>query len=89
MNSLNVAEINECEEELDDCHNMAECINTNGNYTCQCRQGYAGDGRTCAGIHDHSQLFVETTIIEAQKFRPFIIFRYYQIQNTRSKYILC
>ena len=28
---------------------QAQCNNTNGSYTCQCGQGWSGDGNTCQG----------------------------------------
>ena len=33
------------------CHQNANCINTEGNFSCACLKGYAGDGqRNCSGI---------------------------------------
>ncbi|KAH9523698.1 Signal peptide, CUB and EGF-like domain-containing protein 3 [Bulinus truncatus] len=29
------------------CHASAECSNVNGSYSCQCKEGYTGDGYTC------------------------------------------
>ena len=43
------ADINECYDMK--CSNEnAECINTVGNYSCQCMEGYTGDGYNCTGI---------------------------------------
>ena len=44
-----VADIPECERELDDCDQNATCINTFGSYDCLCNTGFTGDGFTCAG----------------------------------------
>ena len=41
------ADIDECTSP--DCDTNAECTNTEGSYTCSCRVGYTGDGKTCAG----------------------------------------
>ena len=49
------ADINECSaSNLNDCHQLATCMNTNGGYTCKCNDGYGGDGRTCADINECS-----------------------------------
>ena len=47
-------DIDEClHDELNVCHHYAECNNTFGNYTCSCRDGYAGDGLNCTGEIDY------------------------------------
>ena len=39
------ADVNECRgDEHKDCHMYANCINTDGNYTCECQDGFTGDG---------------------------------------------
>ncbi len=43
-------DINECSLGTYSCHSNADCINTVGSYSCQCRSGYAGTGKSCAGI---------------------------------------
>ena len=40
-------DINECERDDDNCHENAQCINTEGSFTCFCNPGYTGDGVTC------------------------------------------
>ena len=36
--------------ERDDCHDEnAICINIMGSYTCQCKEGFSGNGRRCEG----------------------------------------
>ena len=43
-------DINEClDASLYDCDVNAVCVNTIGNYTCQCVEGYTGDGAVCDG----------------------------------------
>ena len=33
----------------DDCHENATCTDANGNYTCDCKTGFTGDGFNCTG----------------------------------------
>lgn len=42
-------DINECAEDLDDCHANAKCRNTAGSYRCRCKSGFRGNGRVCTG----------------------------------------
>ncbi|CAH0390198.1 unnamed protein product [Bemisia tabaci] len=39
-------DVDECAIGLHDCHEEAKCTNTHGSYTCQCRRGFIGDGKT-------------------------------------------
>lgn len=39
-------DVDECGLGLHDCHKEAKCTNTHGSYSCYCRRGYIGDGRT-------------------------------------------
>jgi len=41
--------MNECLDNNDNCHDQANCLNTNGSYTCSCKIGYSGDGFNCEG----------------------------------------
>lgn len=44
------SDINECSENLDDCHANANCNNTFGSFSCWCKAGFAGDGvDSCQG----------------------------------------
>ena len=43
------ADIDECEEGLDNCHEYATCNNTIGSYECICNPGLTGDGVNCIG----------------------------------------
>ena len=45
------ADLNECANRTSNvCHENADCSNTDGNYTCSCRNGYQGDGYMCEGM---------------------------------------
>ena len=44
------ADINECETQNDTCSDeSAHCVNSVGNYSCQCNPGFTGDGYNCSG----------------------------------------
>ena len=44
---MNAADINECETGGHTCDVNAECTDTDGNFTCECNEGYFGSGMTC------------------------------------------
>ena len=44
-----ITDIDECAEDLEDCSELANCVNTEGSYQCVCLPGYEGDGRVCNG----------------------------------------
>lgn len=37
-------DIDECQLELDECADNADCTDSEGSYTCSCSVGYSGDG---------------------------------------------
>jgi hypothetical protein len=48
---LTISDIDECSEGNISCHPNATCINTQGSYNCQCKDGYKGFGkRNCTGV---------------------------------------
>ena len=51
-----VADINECTNNTHNCHENANCTNTNGSFTCECVKGFTGDGENCTGIFNE-QIF--------------------------------
>ena len=43
-----IVDINECgSNDLNNCHENAQCINAEGSFTCSCNPGYTGDGVNC------------------------------------------
>ena len=45
-----ISDVDECSQSVSVCHQHAECTNTIGSYSCQCKQGFLGDGtQNCAG----------------------------------------
>ena len=43
-------DIDECVTGRHNCSENANCTNTNGSFTCQCKEGYTGDGVECEGM---------------------------------------
>ena len=43
-------DIDECVTGTHNCNENANCTNTNGSFTCQCKEGYTGDGVECEGM---------------------------------------
>ena len=41
------ADVDECTDGTDNCHENATCHNSPGNYTCSCNTGYTGNGFLC------------------------------------------
>ena len=42
-----ITDIDECTLGVHGCSRNAECINTEGSYTCSCQHGFVGDGIIC------------------------------------------
>ena len=42
-----VTDEDECATNTDDCDINADCTNTVGSFTCECRDSYYGDGISC------------------------------------------
>ena len=47
---LFIIDVNECKNATYPCHANATCNNTEGSYTCTCKDGYFGDGNNCTGM---------------------------------------
>ena len=45
------SDANECDEGSASCDLNADCVNTQGSYTCTCKVGYSGDGIYCTSKH--------------------------------------
>ena len=41
------SDINECESMSDICDENAQCLNTDGSFSCTCNQGFFGNGINC------------------------------------------
>jgi len=42
-------DIDECSADASPCDENADCTNTDGSYSCNCKQGFDGDGEVCEG----------------------------------------
>ena len=51
MSLLLPLDIDECSLGTSPCDENADCANTDGSYSCTCKQGFTGDGTVCKGIH--------------------------------------
>ena len=47
---MNCTDIDECAVDSPVCGANADCINTDGSFSCVCGAGFAGDGFTCTPI---------------------------------------
>ena len=45
-----ILDIDECSADSSPCDENADCSNNDGSYSCLCKQGFSGDGKTCQGI---------------------------------------
>ena len=43
-------DIDECLAALSPCDANSDCANNDGSYTCTCKEGFTGNGTTCAGM---------------------------------------
>ena len=41
--------LDECFDDVHECDSRAECVNTPGNYSCQCPGGYKSQWKDCIG----------------------------------------
>ena len=50
INSFVLLDIDECQNEtLNNCDDNADCFDSDGSFTCTCREGYSGTGVDCQG----------------------------------------
>ena len=69
VSRVSVQDFNECDyNEHNDCSDQAQCINVEGSYTCQCKEGYHDlsgrdslPGRVCSGkrLNPSNEIFWE------------------------------
>ena len=44
-----ISDVNECNDGSHECSPNATCTNEMGNYTCDCKDGFSGNGFSCQG----------------------------------------
>ena len=65
-------DLNECSLSTDDCDVNADCVNTNGSFSCHCKKGYSGSGRTgnCQGKIRTTKRHASSWMFDFPKHRP-------------------
>ena len=43
-------DIDECSAETNPCDENADCANIDGSFSCTCKEGFTGAGKTCQGV---------------------------------------
>ncbi|XP_035678059.1 uromodulin-like isoform X1 [Branchiostoma floridae] len=47
-----ICDVDECADGTDNCHAQATCTNTDGSFTCDCTEGYSGNGVNCTDVDE-------------------------------------
>ena len=65
LNHFLCSDTDECTGHALDCDVNAVCTNSEGNYTCTCKDGYDGDGKNCTGKFERfiSLILINNTVI--------------------------
>ena len=61
-------DIDECWYSEDNCHERADCENTDGSYNCTCQSGYQGDGVNCASKLSINRAFCNVHLEKQNSF---------------------
>ena len=55
-------DINECRGSVKVCDVNANCENTRGSYSCSCKVGFTGDGKSCTGMGVYTLMIYSTLV---------------------------
>ena len=76
FSNLIFPDLEECSTNTHNCDVNADCVNTVGSYSCNCRAGYTGDGKTCNGKKSTNQLTNKIHLMFILKQSHFIVSKY-------------
>lgn len=65
------ADINECDGANDCNSKLGVCNNNAGGYSCSCKTGYSGDGRTCVGRYHCFYSYIRNVIHRVDRILHF------------------
>lgn len=71
-------DIDECQSGTHNCDVNAECTNSQGSFTCTCKEGYRANGDTCEGEIYFCLFFIYTRLV---------LKSYYYNTNNNNKYL--
>jgi len=52
-----MSDFDECSLESSPCDENADCTNTDGSYSCTCKQGFTGNGSICEGVRTWKTIY--------------------------------
>lgn len=81
------ADIDECSSDPSPCDKHADCTNSEGSYSCTCKQGFTGNGTVCNGMRGHSEQNVSLYTIPAKICRWHNKMELYW--NVRTDHVSC
>ena len=71
-------DIDECaNDDLNNCHEDANCTNTGGSFNCSCNDGYSGSGTECTGKFVASSSYVYIPVRNSSSLLPKYLFVIY------------
>ena len=82
LNHFLCSDTDECTDHAHDCHMNALCTNSEGNYTCTCKDGYDGDGKNCTGKFErYISLIIINTVICQMMILSFNLFYFLDVDE--------